>query len=222
MRVTFLARCQIAATVYAVGDVADIDDDYANDYIRRGLARFSGSGPRASLAWLDVVQSASAINPAGAVAAATIDTTETGWPGTLLFSGSADNMLAGSWQINHDWQEGSAIRPHIHWMLTANSANAVGWEFYHRVSGIGAAAGAWVGPVAGTLAVSHDNVADQQAITSFGEIPLPGQTVSCVVAWRLYRRGTTDANNADARLLFIDFHYQSDGTGSWAEYSKDG
>ena len=221
MIVEFIKAAHVLGEFYSAGAIADIDADDANELIRRNVCRFYGDGDQHSYTWTDLVQSAVGVNPVGAVAPPVVDETETGFPGSLLFSGSADQLLTGSWQLLHEWREGSAIRPHIHWMLTADSASAVGWEFYYRISGIGAVAGAWVGPVAGTLAVTHNNTANTQALSTFGEIAMTGHTVSTLVFWRLYRRGSTDANNDTARLLSIDAHYQKDGTGSKHEYIKD-
>jgi hypothetical protein len=220
MNVLFLRQTQIRHTTYVPGDRADIDADDANDLIRRGLVSYLGEGDLHSGTWNDIAGPVSGINPAGALDAPAVDTTETGWPGSFLFSGSADKLIAGYIQLGHDWEEGSPIRPHIHWMLTADSASAVTWEFYYRLSNIGDAAGTWVGPVSGTLAVSHGNTANVQALTTFGEIDMTGYTLSAIVAWRLYRRGSTDANNDDARLLSLDFHRRANGTGSIQEYLK--
>jgi len=218
--VRFLQVAQIRGTRYAPGDVEDIDTDIAVDFIARKVAVFAGDGDRHSHTWTDLVQGAVGVNPPGLVSDPSVDTTLTDFPGTYLFAGNAVNILAGSWQVIHEWAEGTALRPHIHWMLTANSADAVDWGFYWRVSGPGLLASAWSSEVSGTLKVGHGGVADTEAVTTFGEIDLTGYKVSCNVAWRLYRNGDTDANNDDARLLSIDAHYRKDGTGSKQEYVK--
>jgi hypothetical protein len=221
MKVEFKHRAQVAGVTYEVGDIADIDADIGHQLIDGQHAIYLGDGDRHTDTWNDLVQLAAGINPTGAVNAPAYDDVETNWPGTLLFSGSADNLLCGQWQTSHEWNEGTAILPHIHWMLTADSSNAVGWEFYYRVTGVGEAADAWVGPIAGTLAISHQNTANFQAITTFGAIPLTEKHISVIVAWRLYRRGATDANANTARLLSIDAHYRKNSTGSKQEYIKD-
>ena len=176
-----------------------------------------------TLRWDDLTFAASSItvNPIGAVANPARDETETDFPGTLLFSGSQINVLAGAFQMKHCWKEGTAIRPHIHWSKPAGGAgDDVSWTFYYRILNRGAVPGAWQGPVAGTLAVNHNGTAEAEAITSFGEIDLTGMPVSTNVAWRLYRLGNSDSFNGTARLIEFDIHYQIDSRGSPQEYSK--
>lgn len=173
--------------------------------------------------WDDLTFAASSItvNPVGAVDAPSRDAGETDFPGTLLFSGSQVNILAGSFQLPHDWLEGSAIRPHIHWSKPAGGVgDDVSWTFYHRILNRGALPGAWVGPVAGTLSYNHGGVAESEAITTFGEIDLTGYPISTNIAWRLYRLGNADAFNGTARLIEFDVHYLIDSRGSPSEFNK--
>lgn len=176
-----------------------------------------------TLRWDDLTFAAGSItvNPVGAVDSPSRDQTETDFPGTLLFSGSSVNVLASSFQLPHDWYEGSAIRPHIHWTKPAGGAgDDVTWEFYYRFFNLGAAPGDWVGPVSGTLAVDHTGIAEAEAITTFSEIDCTGRKVSQNVAWRLYRRGNSDVFNGTARLIELDVHVLKDSRGSQEEFSK--
>lgn len=158
--------------------------------------------------WDDLRFPAQAINPAGANDAPSVDTTLTGFPGTLLFSGTQDNVICGIAQLPHDWRRGSAIRPHIHWAKPTGSSSAVSWVHYYRLCGFaGEAPGEWVGPVAGTLAYGDQTVSDQHLITTFGTIDLAGQKESCCLNWQIRRLGNTDADNNAVRLLEFDFHY---------------
>lgn len=173
--------------------------------------------------WDDLTFAASGvtINPIGAVANPARDETETDFPGTLLFSGSAINVLAGTLQMPHDWAEGTVIRPHIHWTKPAGGAgDDVAWQLYTRIWKRGEAPGAWVGPVAGELSLNHNGVAEAEAITTFGDVAMTGMPVSTNLAWRLYRQGATDAFNGTARLIEFDVHYQVDSRGSTSEYQK--
>lgn len=170
--------------------------------------------------WTDLRFPAQAINPVGAVSDPTVDTVQTSFPGTLLFSGSQDNMIAGVAQMPHEWYVGSTLHPHIHWMKVTGSASAVTWEFYYRIlGGPGTTAGAWVGPVTGTLAQGDQTVTDQQLVTTFGNINLAGYAESCMLAWRIYRRGSSDADSNQVRLLEFDIHYQVEKTGTLGEFS---
>ena len=82
--------------------------------------------------WDDLRFPAQGINPAGAIDAPTVDTTLTAFPGTLLFAGNAENVIAGIAQMPHAWAKGTPIRPHIHWAKTTGSASAISWVFYYR------------------------------------------------------------------------------------------
>ena len=176
---------------------------------------FVGVDGEPYISWDDLRFPAQAINPIGAVSDPAVTTSETTYPGTLEFSGSQDNMIAGVAQMPHSWAQETEIRPHIHWMKDSASANAVTWEFYYRIIGsAGSTPGAWVGPVSGTLAAGDHTVAGQPLVTSFGSVDMVGQIESAMVAWRVYRRGSSDAFSGIARLLEFDIHFQADKPGT--------
>jgi hypothetical protein len=165
--------------------------------------------------WDDLRFPAQAINPAGAAAAPTVDDTLANFPGTLLFSGSAENVICGVAQMPHAWSRGTPIRPHIHWSKPTGSSAAVSWVLYYRVLGFaGDAPAAWVGPVAGTLAAGAQTESNEHLISSFGEIDMTGQKESSIVCWRVHRLGNTDADNNAARLLEFDIHFLNNKAGT--------
>ena len=170
------------------------------------------------LAWDDLRFPAQGINPAGAAAAPAVDDVLTSFPGTLLFSGSQDNIIAGVAQMPHAWLAGSAIRPHIHWSNPTGTADAVEWEFWYRIAGYpGDVSGPLVGPVAGTLTAGSPAVSDQHCLTSFGNIDMTGQRESSMMAWQIRRLGS-DASAGTARLFEFDIHYQIGKLGTAAEF----
>lgn len=181
-----------------------------------------GVGGDEILAWDDLRFPAQGINPPGAIADPAVDTTETGFPGTLLFSGSADNMIAISAQMPHAWKPGTAIVPHIHWSKPVGSSSAVTWELYYRWLGnVGDTADAnWTGPIAGTLEAGTASVTNDHLLTSFGSIATPGTRESTMYTFRIYRRGSTDADNGTARLYEFDIHYQKQKAGTFLEYPE--
>lgn len=169
--------------------------------------------------WDDLRFPAQGINPAGAVDAPTVDTTLTDYPGTLLFSGTADNVIAGVAQLPHAWKAGTALRPHIHWSKPVGSTSAVSWVLYYRILGSpGDAHSALVGPVTGTLMAGTPGTANQMLITSFNPIDMTGQKESTCLAWQIRRLGNTDADNGTARLFEFDIHYQIDKSGTVNEF----
>jgi hypothetical protein len=200
--------------------------EWTLDYLRRLTARLhelwrtltGAINPYLGPAWDDLRFPASGINPAGTANAPTVDTTT--YPGTLLFSGSADNHLAGLAQLPHAWLEGSELRPHVHWRKPAadGSGLAVGWELRYSISGINAAPVAYTAWLAGTLAVGNLTAQEHHNITSFPAIDMTGYKGSTCVTWELRRVGSSDAYNSTARFLEFDFHYQVGSSGSVQEY----
>lgn len=165
--------------------------------------------------WDDLRFPAQGINPAGAANAPTVDTTLTGYPGTLLFSGSQDNIIAGVAQLPHAWKRGSTVYPHIHWSKPTGSADAVTWVMYYRVLGsVGETHAALTGPVAATAPLGDPTVENSMLLTSFGALDLTGQKESTCIAWQIRRLGSSDADNNAVRFFEFDIHYQSDKTGT--------
>ena len=129
------------------------------------------------LGWDDLQFPAASINPIGAVSDPTVDTTETGLPGTLLFAGNADNMIAGVALMPHSWALGTSIHPHIHWMLPVASSAVVDWAFYYRhIGNPGDTMGAWVGPSVPVSAIAGDvTVQDCNLATGFPFMDMSGR-----------------------------------------------
>jgi len=184
----------------------------------------------AVLGWTDLRFPATSINPAGQTNPATLETDVDTFPGTLLFSNTTDNIICGVAQLPHEmfFGDGAVIKPHIHWSKTTSATGVVIWEFTYRwIGNVGDAAEAWSTADNGTLAVDHGDTADTHALTAFTSISLSGRRASAMLAFRLYRRSGTDANDtygANARLLELDFHYQTGGgkSGTLLEYPSIG
>jgi len=172
--------------------------------------------------WDDLRFPAQAINPAGAVAAPAVDTTESGFPGTLLFDAGTVEMIAGVAQIPHIWKVGSDLRPHIHWAKSTSAAGRVIWHFYYRVLRRRGAPDAWVGPIVGVDELYTTDTAESEGITTFGNIPGSSLDLSQMLCWKIYRKADDagDTYAADARLHEFDIHYQTDSHGSGAEFMK--
>lgn len=169
--------------------------------------------------WDDIRLPVHSISLAGAgLDAPAVDVTLTDYPGTLLFSGSADNILTGVVQIPTSWKWGTTIRPHIYWSKPVGSASATTWTFYYRVLGLASSVhGAWVGPVAVTATSGTPAVTDSMIISSFGEVDLLTDKEATVLAWKLHRLGSTDADNGTARLFTVNFRYLKNKSGLVSE-----
>jgi hypothetical protein len=168
--------------------------------------------------WEDLRFPAQGINPAGSAAPPSVD--QTTYPGTLLFAHNADNHLAGVAQMPHSWKEGSVVRPHIHWAKTDVAEGEIAWQLRYAVVGIGEVVPAYSDWVDGVTAVDHEDTVDQQALTTFGDIDMTGQTVSALILWELRRDVSEDDVGEVVRFFELDFHYQVDSRGSRQEFVK--
>jgi hypothetical protein len=167
--------------------------------------------------WDDLRFPVQGINPAGSAAPPTVSNVD----GSLEFSASATNIIAGIAQLPHSWKMGTAVEAHIHWCPTNTNTGNVFWRFEYEIQPIN---GVFVGY--GTPVDTLDagaGVAETHQIHGLAEIDASGiTTVSAIIKWKLSRIGgdATDTYNAVARLLELDFHYQIDGFGSQEEYTK--
>jgi len=204
----------------AATDVVDLD--FGNNAAMKRVTveeLLRGTGIAACVpVWDDLRFPAQSINPPGTLDGPTVDATETGFPGTLVFVGNADRILCGVGQLPHSYQKGTPLRPHIHWSKLTGSANAVTWELFIRILGFaGDAPGAWSSALPVVTTIGDPTVTDQLLISTFGEVTMTDQRESSMFGWRLYRRGSTDADNASVRLFEFDVHFQIDKLGTIPE-----
>jgi hypothetical protein len=170
--------------------------------------------------WEDLRFPAQGINPAGSAAPPSVDTST--FPGTLLFSHLADNHVAGVAQLPHGWQRGTAVRPHIHWCPVSTESGTVLWQLRYALGDIGEVLGqgnplgAYCDWITGTRAVGSGNIADTHVLTTFGDITLTSLGESGMILWELRRKASDNADNygGSARLLELDFHYQTNKSGT--------
>jgi hypothetical protein len=167
--------------------------------------------------WEDLRFPAQSINPAGSASPASVDSTT--YPGTLLFAGNADNHVAGVAQLPHSWHRGTPLRPHIHWAKTTTATGEIAWRFRYAWEDIGGTFttySSWQAPATG--GVSHDDTANKHALTNFPEMaPATGVGESSIVLWELMRDVSEDAVADAVRLFEIDFHYQTNKSGTRRE-----
>lgn len=151
----------------------------------------------------------------------------TAWRGgnilLLKFSNATVNELNGVVQFPHSYVEGTAIKPHVHWVHDSGSDDGnVVWQMDY----------AWANNVTEQLgAGSNLNAADAVLATeqyypqllSLGSISGTGKKVSSLIAFRFFRDPTVggdSTSSAGVFLLGVDFHFQVDGFGSTAENTK--
>lgn len=163
--------------------------------------------------WEDLRFPVQGINPAGSAAPPTVD--QTTFPGTMLFSTSADNIVAGVAQLPHSWQRGTPIRPHVHWAKTTSAGGTVAWRLRYTWADIGGTFGIYSSWDTATSGVPNSDTANKHALATFAEItPATGVGESSILCWELMRDVSEDNYGADARLFELDFHFQTNKSGT--------
>lgn len=169
------------------------------------------------LVWDDLRFPAQGINPIGAASDPTIDTTT--FPGTMLFSGTQENVIAGVAQMPHGWAVGDSIHPHIHWAKTSAAVGDAVWEFRYTIADIGEVFGAYSAWEPCTNPVPHNDTAEKQVIAAFSFIDMSTFKESAIVLWQIRRNPAAVADNyaADARFYEFDIHYRKNKLGTVTE-----
>jgi hypothetical protein len=134
------------------------------------------------------------------------------------FIQDATNSVMFDAQIPHTWDEGTEIRPHLHWS-PGNSTNTgvVRWgleyTWANATEAFPASTTLYVNAAAAGVAYSHQ-------IAQFAPLDGTGKRVSSVFSCRLFREGANAADTftVGAFGLSFDFHYQASGDGTVAEY----
>ena len=165
--------------------------------------------------WEDLRFPVQSIDPAGSTAPASRDNTD----GTLLFSPSAVNIIAGVAQIPHGWLRGTAIRPHIHWAPVTTGSGNVYWRFEYEIRNFGEAFTGY--STVNTLDAAEGTSEKHQIHALYtSEISMTGIKESAIMKWRISRIGNdgTDDYAANARLLEFDIHYRVGKYGTPEEF----
>lgn len=191
-------------------------------YLRRELNRISNAiGSHESEGWTDLRFPASSINLAGSASPPSIDAT---WslmsvPGTLLFSGSLVNNVAGVAQFPHGFLPGP-VEPHIHVRREADSADGVVFYLAYNILGNpGDQPAGWV-TLTGSVAVGDFSNAYEHCIITFPLVDLTSYYDSVMLGWHLWRDGASDSFAGVVRLYEFDIHYRHRGFGSADIYAR--
>ena len=164
--------------------------------------------------WDDLRFPVAGIDPVGPGAAPGADSVN----GGLRFSPILTEVVAFQAQMPHAWLEGSAIRPHVHWQKTTSAAGDVLWRFEYKHAPIGEVMdAAFTALDSTTLAggTPDNDTTDEHLITTFSDIDMTGNTISHMLLCKLSRIGGdgSDTYGADARLMEIDIHFETDYPG---------
>ena len=150
--------------------------------------------------------------------------------GTLQFKEDSDllNYAIANYQINHDWKQGTEIRPHLHWKQIGS--NVPNWMIQYRWQTNGQdfstswTSVAWDGQV-----FASPMIEPRVQINTFPGIQPPeGNNVSDILQIRLIRDiendsglfGGDDPFEDDVEAISFDIHYRIDYPGSKQEFKK--
>lgn len=136
------------------------------------------------------------------------------------FDAGQANEVHGSFEIQHDYKEGTALDFHVHWSPSTTNAGNIVWGVEYVVSNIGSAFAATAETVSMTPAAAP-GVLRRHVLSDVAQVPGTGLKIGAIVAFRLFRQnGGTDTFTGNAFLHSVGVHYQSDTTGSRQELVK--
>ena len=146
---------------------------------------------------------------------------------TFWFDSDGEEELFFTVQMPHAWVEGSALKPHVHWVAKNTGSGLVGWGLEYVWTNVNnpfptntsTVYGESVAGVADTSVTGNKHY-----ITPLADIDATGKTLSSMLVCRIFRDATgiatTDNYGQDAGLLQFDFHFEIDSDGSNEEFVK--
>ena len=127
-------------------------------------------------------------------------------------------------QIPHDWDEGTDINPHVHWVPFGGggAGEKVRWGIEYTWADAGESLSNTSFSYGEDHTPAETIVNSRHYITPLTALSGTGKEISSILACRLFRDAAagTDTYTTDAIMLSVDFHYQRNTDGSRSEYSK--
>mgnify|MGYP000854611094 CR=1 FL=1 len=131
------------------------------------------------------------------------------------FSGTGPSeQVFGSFEVLHDYKEGTDLWPHIHWLPLDSTAGDVKWNLEYSIARMGQALTA-PAFLSGTQAAGGSaNVL--RTIETSTPIPGTGMKIGDQVIWRLFRNSGDVADTYAGLAAIVSFgvHYEVDDIGS--------
>lgn len=175
--------------------------------------------------WDDLVVPTANVKLGGANAAS-----EQAYKGGLVasFASNADNYMYFTFQMPHDYKEGTNVEFHIHWTISDDggegAAENVKWDFTWSASSPALAPTfeQWPGESSATLTVDVANMdADDHIATEIVVMTGTNFKVSENIICSLKRDvGVASDYANEAYIVSLDVHYQKDTLGSRQEWVK--
>jgi hypothetical protein len=131
----------------------------------------------------------------------------------LEFVTGADKTIKFNLQTPHGWDDGTIVKPHIHWVGETTAAGNVKWEFTHSWANINEAF-----PAASSLTMILANetvLADKHRKDFWNTITATGKNYSSMMVCSLSRLGADpqDTYGGSALLLEFDLHIDMETLG---------
>ncbi len=128
-------------------------------------------------------------------------------------------------QLPHNWNEGTSIMAHIHWVPSeagASGPTVPRWGLQYCWLNLGETYSSYTTIYGTTTTTSEDLVMSRHYITPLGTITGTGKTISSMLVCRIFRDGDNAADSYAglAGALEVDFHYQVNSMGSRLQYTK--
>lgn len=128
------------------------------------------------------------------------------------------DVLHGSFEIQHDYIEGSELYVHVHWApSTTNTGNCI-FLFDYSIASVGTAF-----PVQAQLSATQagGGVALQHQLATFTPTISGAIKIGNIIAFRLVRTATGNTFTGNAFVFSIGVHYKCDALGSNQMLTKD-
>lgn len=157
--------------------------------------------------WKDLILPITSVGPGGSNPAATTIV------GNIQAYGfQTGDLVQGSFEIQHDYIEGTDLNVHVHWIPDNVSTGAIVFNFEYTVANVGS-----VVPAATVISQSFTppGVVNQHTLSAFTTtIPGTGRKIGDVVSFRFSRNATGNAYGGLALVTSIGVHYMADCLGS--------
>ena len=129
------------------------------------------------------------------------------------FINASTTDLHGSFELLHDYKDGSNLTFHIHWSPSTTNAGNCKWGLDYSICNID---GTWAAPTTVTITPAASGVVRKHTLTDLAVIAGAGLTKGATIDFRIYRLGAdvADTFTGSAYLHFCGIHYWADKLGS--------
>ena len=138
-----------------------------------------------------------------------------------FFRHNQDDSIFMTYQMSHQWDPSTAVRPHMHYLPMANGSGVLKFNYVYAWINTNTVLPAASGWTSGSVTASLDASSQySHKVLGFGTITPTSQLESSVLVLKVERPGASDAADtyqtskdhgtatANVGVLFFDLHYQ--------------